>query len=164
MYICEPATIYFLEKFRQISKTNYFHVIFILKLYYICEKSEYLLKQITTLALLLVFAVQTFSKAFIVFDYFTNTKAYAKNCENKARPKMHCNGKCQMMKKLKQEEKKEEQNPERKAEKKNEITFSSKIFFPTLKFNVSAQKIYSPSMPSGKAIKMPRSLLRPPIC
>lgn len=121
-------------------------------------------KQIIAFVFLLAFGVQTFSKAFIVFDYFANTKAYAKNCENKAKPIMHCNGKCQMMKKLKQEEKKDEQNPERKSENKNEIVLSSKSFYPLLHFFIDEQKIYFPSISSGKAIKMPRFLLRPPIC
>lgn len=69
---------------------------------------------------------------FIIADYYTNTEKYAANCENKARPKMHCNGKCQMMKKLKQEEKKDQENPERKSENKNEVLLSSKSFFASL--------------------------------
>ena len=38
---------------------------------------------------------------------------YAKNCINKARPKLHCNGKCQMMKKMRKRKKKK-QNQDRK--------------------------------------------------
>jgi hypothetical protein len=67
--------------------------------------------------------VQTFHSALVIADYYSNTLAYAKNCENKAKPQMHCNGKCQMMKKIQQEEKKEQNNPERKADNKNETTF-----------------------------------------
>jgi hypothetical protein len=44
---------------------------------------------------------------------------------------LHCNGKCQLAKKLKQQEKKEQQNPELKLENKNEI-FSSRSFFSLL--------------------------------
>ncbi|HTL10240.1 MAG TPA: hypothetical protein VL307_18325 [Chitinophagaceae bacterium] len=68
-----------------------------------------------------------------MLDYYTNTAAFAKNCENKARPMMHCNGKCQMMKKLKEEEKKEQQAPERKNSHKIEIV-SSKSFFTSFVF------------------------------
>jgi hypothetical protein len=78
-------------------------------------------KQLTAAILLLAFMASTFCQAAIVANYYTNTAAYAKNCENKARPQMHCNGKCQMMKKLQQEEKQNEENPDRKAENKNEI-------------------------------------------
>ena len=79
---------------------------------------------IKLIAILLVvaFFAQTFSKGLIVANYFTNTQAYAKNCINKAKPKMHCNGKCQMMKKLKQEENKDSQNPDRKNEIKIDVS------------------------------------------
>ncbi|MGG9971092.1 hypothetical protein ACQ33O_04780 [Ferruginibacter sp. SUN002] len=122
-----------------------------------------LLKQSIAFIFILSFGAQTFTKSLIVFDYYSNTKAYAKNCENKAKPKMHCKGKCQMMKKLKQEEKKDEQNPERKSENKNEITLSSKSFYPALKYtNNHADNIY-PVINYCKETKMPRALLRPPI-
>ncbi|MFY8004320.1 MAG: hypothetical protein ACOVNR_05730, partial [Chitinophagaceae bacterium] len=88
-------------------------------------------KYITAFIILAAFLAQTFSKNFVMADYFTNTAKYAKNCENKAKPKMHCNGKCQMMKKLQQEEKKDQENPERKSENKSEIALSIKSFFAT---------------------------------
>ena len=97
-----------------------------------------------------------------MLDYATNTQAYAKNCENKARPKMHCNGKCQMMKKLKQEEKKDEQNPDRKLENKNEVVLSSKSFFSSVCLLFTEQEITYNTIPAGKAIKMPRSIFHPP--
>lgn len=122
-----------------------------------------MIKQFTAFIFLIAFASLTFSKAFVVFDYFTNTKAFAVNCENKVRPQIHCNGKCQMMIKLQQEEKKDNQNPERKAENKNELVLSSKSFSPALYWHVSLQKKTYPSIATGKATKMPRSILRPPI-
>jgi len=81
---------------------------------------------------LAAFVAQTFSNAFIIVDYYTNTKKYVANCENKATPMMHCNGKCQMLKKLQEEQKKDQENPERRSENKNEITLSSKSFAPML--------------------------------
>jgi len=45
---------------------------------------------------------------------------------------MHCNGKCQMMKKLKAGETKDQENPERKGGNKNEIALSSRSFFPSI--------------------------------
>jgi hypothetical protein len=61
-------------------------------------------------------------------DYLLNTNVYAKNCENKARPKMHCNGKCQMMKKIREEESKNQQNSERKAENLKQVLSSQSSF------------------------------------
>lgn len=90
-----------------------------------------MLRAIAAIFLMTAFAVQSFQKAVIVLDYYANTASFAKNCENKARPTLHCNGKCQMIKKLKEEEKKDQQNPERKTENKDEVV-SSKSHFVSL--------------------------------
>lgn len=93
---------------------------------------------------LLAFVALTFSKTFIVAGYYANTAAYAKNCENKAKPNMRCNGKCQMMKKLKQEENKDKQNPDRKTDNKDEVLFPTSFFgdgFFIVGAGVKTQKI-----------------------
>jgi len=100
-----------------------------------------MIRQVAAIFLLFSFALQVFNRSIIVLDYFANTASFAKNCENKARPMLHCNGKCQMMKKLKEEEKSDQQNPEHKSENKNEIV-SSKSFFTT----VSAKKASLPKV------------------
>jgi len=110
---------------------------------------------------MLAFLAQTFSKSFIVADYYMNTGAFAKNCVNKAKPKMHCNGKCQMMKKLKEQEKKEEQAPERKTELKTDV-LSSKSFFTTLNVPVTMEHIVFGDLPDRTPVEMPRSIFHPP--
>ena len=80
-------------------------------------------KHLIVILLLSAFTVQTFQKVMIVVDYYTNTAVFAKDCVNKARPMLHCNGHCQLMKKLKQEENKDKQNPERRSENKDEVLF-----------------------------------------
>jgi len=97
-------------------------------------------------------------------DYYTNTSKYSKNCENKAKPKMHCNGKCQMMKKLQHEEKKDQENPERKSENKNESVLSTKSFFATIPTQYlidSKSKKISPSS-DGKSIDRCFDIFHPP--
>jgi hypothetical protein len=84
-----------------------------------------MLKQLTALVLIAAFVIQTFSGGFVLLDYYINTTAFATNCVNKARPTLHCNGKCQMMKKLKQEENTNKQNPGRSNENKTEVFCSS---------------------------------------
>jgi hypothetical protein len=84
-------------------------------------------KPITSIILIFVLAAQTFKGEVMVVNYYTNTAAFAKNCINEARPKLHCNGKCQLMKRLQEEEKKNEQVPERTIE--NEVTICLKSFF-----------------------------------
>ena len=88
-----------------------------------------LYKRLISLFFLVSFLSQSFNSAFIIADYKLNTALYAKNCINKAKPKLHCNGKCQMMKKIQEEEKKDAENAERKSENKNEVVLSSKSFF-----------------------------------
>ena len=90
-----------------------------------------MLRFLTTLIVLAAFASQTFQRSFIVFSYYTNTTAFSKNCENKERPKLNCNGKCQLQKLMKEEEKKDQQNQERKQGNRLEVV-SSKSFFPSL--------------------------------
>jgi hypothetical protein len=89
-------------------------------------------KYLISILFIFSFSVQTFNHAFIIVDYFSNTAAYEKNCVNKARPGLHCHGKCQMMKKIGQEEKKDQQNPDRRGENRYELVISSKSFFPEI--------------------------------
>ena len=45
-------------------------------------------------------------------DYVLRTEAYAKYCINKAKPTMQCKGKCQMMRKMAEQEKQSPMLPE----------------------------------------------------
>ena len=119
------------------------------------------LKQLTAAILLLAFMASSFCRTVIVLDYYANTAAYAKECINKARLAMHCNGKCQMIKKLEQEEKNDQDNLERKAENKNETqpanSFCSATFLqPEATRHVAAQIIIQ------KPVDRNYSLFRPP--
>lgn len=119
------------------------------------------LKGFFTITILFAFVAQTFHKSFLVFDYYANTAAYAKSCVNKARPKLHCNGKCQMMKKLREEEKKEDKNPLRKAEFKDEV-LSSKSFYTThAYFNRSVEIAYGQPVVS-EPVDRPQAFFHPP--
>lgn len=120
-----------------------------------------MLRKIITLVFLAAFAMQSFGKVVIVTDYYVNTKVYAQNCENKDKPRLHCNGKCQMGKKLKEEQKKEDHSPERKAEGQNVL--SSQSFFPT----VPVTRVYTPKpayseLKEEAEVKSSPSIFRPP--
>ena len=93
--------------------------------------------------------------------YYTDTGAYAQNCINKAKPQLHCNGKCQLMKKLKQEEKKDAQNPERRSNGKDEV-LSSKSFFASVN-NIIALKVnVHPLYHSGIPVDRAETFFHPP--
>ncbi|MES1218257.1 MAG: hypothetical protein ABUT20_22315 [Bacteroidota bacterium] len=127
-------------------------------------KSELIYRQLTAFVLLAAFLAQTFSRTFVIADYYTNTAKYAKNCINKARPQMHCNGKCQMMKKLQEQEKKDQENQERKSENKNEILLSSKSFFATVPVLhlIENNSIKTFSALCGKSIDRSLDIFHPP--
>jgi hypothetical protein len=121
-------------------------------------------KQIGSFLFLTIFFVQTFSNGFIIGDYYANTASYQQNCINKARPKLLCNGKCQMMKKLQETEKKEQESNNSNGGNKNE-NISSKSFYPNL-FNpqlifiISTEKISPASQ--GNVIKCALDIFHPP--
>ena len=118
-------------------------------------------KPITASIVLLAFVAQVFSGQVIQLNYYLNPAAFAKNCENKARPAMHCNGKCQVMKKIQEEEKKEQQNQEGKSVNKNEV-FSSRSFFCSV--NIRAADINNIYFTRQSSIPVDRtfSIFHPP--
>jgi hypothetical protein len=86
-------------------------------------------RQVLAISLIIVFLLQLFNKPFIVADYYVNTGKYAKNCENKYKPQLKCNGKCQMIKKIQEEAKKDVEKENRQPEKESGNIMSSKSFY-----------------------------------
>lgn len=121
-------------------------------------------RQVASILLLCTLSVNLFNRTVIVLDYYVNTASFAKACENKARPGMHCNGKCQMMKKLGEEEKKERENPERKSGNKNEITLSSQSFFASIKQPAILLQalLRLPQRPAGHSTDRSSDIFHPP--
>ncbi len=126
-------------------------------------KSKITYHQLAAFIFITAFFAHTFNKYFFIAGYYTNIGMYAKNCENKARPQMHCNGKCQMMKKLQQEEKKDQENPNRKGDNKNEITLFSKSFFATVNlYRLFCLKKQYPSLQIQKETDRSFEVFHPP--
>jgi hypothetical protein len=115
--------------------------------------------------LLLVFFSQAFSRYLLVADYYVNTSAYVENCVNKDRPWMHCNGRCQLCKKLHQQNNSEDkQTPERKSgNNETETLFSSSSFVNFIALHlVVLIKLQHPELSAGKPVGMPRTFFHPP--
>ena len=89
-----------------------------------------------TIVILLFTALiaQTFSRSIAMADYMVNLKAYKKSCINKAKPMMHCNGKCQMLKKMKKQDGANGTGTTAPKFNQPDIVLSSKSFFPSLEF------------------------------
>jgi hypothetical protein len=96
--------------------------------HYLCGVLKY------TLVILLFTALiaQTFSRSLAMADYMFNLEAYKKSCINKARPKLNCNGKCQMLKKMKTQEGDTETNAPAPKFNQLEVVLSSESFFPSI--------------------------------
>ena len=74
----------------------------------------------------------TFSRSLVLADYLVNLESYKKACVNKAKPKLNCNGKCQMLKKIKKQEDESKTNTPAPKFNQAEIVLSSKSFYPTI--------------------------------
>lgn len=120
-------------------------------------------RRVTAFLLLLAFLTQAFSRYIVVADYYVNTAAYAANCINKDRPWMHCNGRCQLCKKLhRQESQEDKQSPERKAGgDRSDNICASFIEFTALQW-ASPIKTSFPEIRAGNPVSMPRDFFHPP--
>lgn len=123
-----------------------------------------MIKKITTLVLLVAFAIHTFSRVVIVFGFYANQKVIAATlCENRNKPALKCEGKCHLTKQLKAEEKKDEQNPERKVENKPQ-DISSRSFYSTIaSTNFTDTRNWQKSRDCGKPTHRSFVVFRPPI-
>jgi hypothetical protein len=107
---------------------------------------------------------QVFSKWLVVMEYNLNKDFIAKNlCVNRAKPKMHCNGKCQMMKRLAEEEKQNsDENNSSSKTKIQDIVLSDKFFKPALPALLQAKAVYNEEKPLSKYSSPFASIFHPP--
>lgn len=91
------------------------------------------MKYTITIIFLTALLAQTFSRSLAMADYMVNLEAYKKSCINKAKPKLNCNGKCQMLKKMKTQQGETETNAPAPKFNQLEVVLSSKSFFPSIK-------------------------------
>ena len=87
------------------------------------------MRQASLILLLLAFVMQSFRQLIIVMDYYINPAEYEANCINKKKPLLKCHGKCQMVKKVNQEEQKDKDNPVRKFENSFSLYSASHNFY-----------------------------------
>jgi hypothetical protein len=79
--------------------------------------------------LVLLLVSQAFSNWFVVMAFNLNRDYIAKNlCENRYRPELNCNGKCVLMKKMKEREKEEQNQPAVRIDV-TVVVLSSRTFF-----------------------------------
>jgi hypothetical protein len=113
--------------------------------------------------LMFLLLAQSFGKCFVVIEYNLNKDFIAKNlCVNKARPKMHCNGKCQMMKKLAEEENQNSTNNNSSKIRLQELVFSAEMNTPVPPAVSYITLSYGEDRPILKHISPTVSIFHPP--
>ena len=127
---------------------------------YICGELI-VIKTLGAILLFFSFFAQTFQQAFTVLGFYANQSYLAsKFCENRYKPMLHCDGKCILAKKLKQDEKKDQQNPERKLENRVEFFCWSSIAIDIPAYLFSHP--YYSSAPDTKLTDLASSIFHPP--
>lgn len=112
------------------------------------------------ITLLFAFVLHSFQHVLTIADYYVDKAAYVKNCVNKYRPKLNCNGQCQLMKKIAKQEK-ENQEPSLKLSMKQEV-ISSRCFYPTLPVVLESVSLQHQSFYLMNLTHQPRSFFHPP--
>ncbi|MGI4020860.1 MAG: hypothetical protein ACRYFA_05085 [Janthinobacterium lividum] len=126
--------------------------------FYLCAM---MLRRVLSFILLVVVLSTNFSRLYVYAGFGLNQKYIATNlCENRSKPWLHCNGKCYLMKKVKQA-KEREKSEERQAQK----SFFQESFLlasTELKFHIALlQIIITPYHATFFAAK-PAAIFRPP--
>lgn len=90
------------------------------------------MKKIVAIVAFVGILLQTLSQVVIIAEYYANKDYIAKNlCENRNNPKMHCDGKCCLRKKLAKEGK--EQAPAPGNQKNESVT----LFYNDTRFEIT---------------------------
>jgi len=115
------------------------------------------------LAILLLFSLisTNLSRVFVYAGFSANQKYIATTlCENKGRPWMHCNGKCYLVKKLRQAE--ERQKSEDQQDRKN--LFQETILDARLKvkFHTKLLALISTPYTAGNFALVANTIFQPP--
>ena len=115
-----------------------------------------MLRKCTAFFLLLAFAASTFSRAVIVVDFYANQDYIAKTlCENRDKPMAHCCGRCQLRKRLANQDKQDKNSPERETNNREVLFFhetSQAIALPVVSCTQLAYRPYASGRPVDQAV------------
>lgn len=121
------------------------------------------MQKLLTAILLIAFMGQSFNQGWYYIDYLIQKKEYVKRCANKARPMMHCNGKCQLMKKIEAQQKKEQgQPPEMKYASRVEVLSSRSFFLLNISTPVTSTRLHFVVTSTGMPVDQPAFIFHPP--
>lgn len=121
-----------------------------------------MINRLIAITLLLALISTNLSRFFIYVEFKANQKYIAAAlCENRDKPQMHCNGKCYLMKKLKEAEDKEKKQEEASQKKGGQDVFILNSL-PVISFYEFTPKKKTPAFVSFKLPKISSEILHPP--
>jgi len=131
-------------------------------LHAICATFAAVLQKLVATILIFAFFGQSFNQYWYYLDYLVEKKEYVKRCENKALPQLHCNGKCQLMKKIR-----EQQEKDRGPAPELKLAAKSDLISPSVAFNLAPLKTKEATRiflarTIGAPVDRPSGLFRPP--
>ena len=107
--------------------------------------------------------LQTFSRELLVVDYALNkTLITARFCVNKARPELHCDGKCYFAKQLKKQEERESKSVGPLKERLEMLPAAFGAWQPRPASPVAAAPHYAALVPGHYAAPL-NAVFRPPL-
>lgn len=120
------------------------------------------MRHLTASIFLLAFLAQTFSKGILAADYLLNTQAYINACVNKEKPQLSCKGKCQLGKKMTEQENRSAPVPFLKDAGKTEV-LSTRSYPPASGFAIWFVSIIRiPATDVAHAVDQSFSIFHPP--
>jgi len=118
--------------------------------------------QLTVVAVLFALMLQCFSKMIVVAEFYANRDYIARNlCINRLNPAVHCEGRCQLDKRILQDEKNGKDKEAFRSAR--EEVLSSKSFFATsvVPVTVAVVRVYPIGRVAGP-VDRPISIFHPP--
>jgi hypothetical protein len=120
-------------------------------------------KQINVALLLMAVMLQSFSKAVIFVDFYANRDYIAKNlCENRRTPIIHCYGRCQLNKRLLEDEKQDSSSPERKETAWGVLLYAESGQAIGLWTPAASSRSHAPALSDCRMIDQPSFCFHPP--
>jgi hypothetical protein len=110
----------------------------------------------------MVMLLQTFSKTIIYLSFKINQDYIAKNlCENRGAPEKHCCGKCQLEKRMKQDEQNQNSIPSSLKNFDEIVLLNEKVNNPNLISFFSSEILFCDSIEKVSSAK-PSEIFHPP--
>lgn len=121
------------------------------------------MKTILTITLAVLLFAQGLVKTYILVSYEVNKAEIARTlCENRNKPKMHCNGKCHLKKQLDEQERREAPAAPNFSEN-SEVIFCN-IFHTAIPVPATSDFSHSGLVPDHRPLLLSGDIFHPPSC